>query len=128
VPSKKKTRANALSNDLSKSALYRKTPIGFLSRRYYKMEYRINDSKDKYRNKYYKGLYLLPRKKFYEWALEHPTFLKLFNDYKMSGYHLTKTPTIDRINPAVGYKISNMEWVTLSENCRRARVTQKRLK
>jgi hypothetical protein len=106
---------------------YRKTHAGYLSIKYDNLYFRVKLSKE-LRHRSYKGLYVLKRQDFFKWAKEHPIFLKLYNAYMLSGFQLTKAPTVDRINPSVGYKVSNLEWVTYSENCRRAAVTKKRFK
>lgn len=76
----------------------------------------------------YYGLPILRRKDFYNWALNQPRFLLLLNEYIHAGFSRKLAPSIDRLNPNKGYTLGNMEWVTLSENSRRAAVTRRRFK
>ncbi len=106
---------------------YNRSPFGFLSRLYMNMKSRIKYSYLK-SFKHYKGLDILPRNKFYKWAVKHPIYIKLYNEYKSNNYIKRLAPSVDRINPDKGYVLSNMEWVTYSENIRRSIITRKRFK
>lgn len=97
---------------------YEKTVNGFLMRLYRNMKSRIGGvQKQKYH--LYEGKELLDRKEFYDWAKSNVTFVRLFEDYEKSGYDRKLAPSVDRINSGKGYEISNMEFVTHSENSRR---------
>ena len=105
---------------------YEKTPKGFLMRLYRNMKSRITGvQKEKYH--LYKGKYLLDKNVFYKWAEFHPAFVSLFNNYVSNSFPRKLSPSVDRINPDLGYTLENMEWVTMSENSRRSSVTRKRL-
>ena len=106
---------------------YEKTPKGFLMRMYRNMTSRIKGIQ-KIKFHLYKGKSILPKEEFYAWAESHPKFLELYNTYVFSGYQMKLAPSVDRINPDLGYELSNMEWVTHSENGRRSSITRKRLK
>lgn len=110
-----------------KNRIYEKTPKGFIMRLYRNMKSRVLGIQ-KNNSHLYKGLFLLPKDQFYSWALNHPTFMELYNRYLSNGYSRKLAPSVDRINPDIGYKLKNMEWVTLSENSRRASITKRRLK
>lgn len=73
----------------------------------------------------YKGKYLLPRKEFYQWAINQDTFHKLWSVWVNSKYDRKLCPTVDRVDPKKGYELSNMEWITHSENSRRSSTTGK---
>ena len=75
----------------------------------------------------YQGKKILPKEEFYEWAKSSPEFWKLFDDWTYHSYKRTMTPSVDRVDPKEGYVISNMEWVTHSENSRRSSEARKRL-
>lgn len=96
---------------------YEKTPKGFLMRLYRNMQSRITGVQ-KAKWHLYKDKYLLPRDSFYNWALNSPDFYFLYTDWVRSGYTRKLTPTVDRIDPAKGYELSNMRWLTHSENSR----------
>lgn len=97
---------------------YEKTPNGFLMRLYRNMTSRVNGVQ-KPKHHLYKGKYLLPKLTFYSWAHWHPVFWALWADWVESDYDRKLTPSVDRINSKLGYRPSNMEWVTHSENSRR---------
>lgn len=106
---------------------YEKTKKGFLVRLYRNMQSRI-EGVQKQKHHLYEGLSLLPRETFYEWALNSPEFHKLFDEYKSQGYPRKLAPSVDRVNSSLGYFISNMEWVTHSENSRRGTISLNRKK
>lgn len=98
--------------------IYEKTPNGFLMRMYHNMKSRINGIQKK-KHHLYKEKYLLPKEDFYKWAKSNNKFFELFSNYEASGYDQKLAPSVDRIDSAKGYEITNMEWVTHSENSRR---------
>lgn len=97
---------------------YEKTKKGFLMRLYRNMQSRVTGIN---RSKWhlYAGCSLLPRADFYDWALGSAEFHRLFESWELSNYSLRLTPSVDRLDSALGYELSNMEWVTQSENSRR---------
>jgi hypothetical protein len=74
----------------------------------------------KHKRHLYEGKDILSREEFYEWALATPEFHRLFDGWVASGYRCGASPSVDRIDPTKGYVLSNMEWVTHSENSRRS--------
>ena len=97
---------------------YERTINGKLMRIYRNMQSRITGVQ-KQKSHLYQGKYLLGREQFYEWARANPDFLRLYNDWVKSGYERKLAPTVDRINPSIGYQLDNMQWLTHSENSRR---------
>jgi hypothetical protein len=65
------------------------------------------------------GLPYISRQEFVAWAGSSNEYKKLFKEWEISGFLRKLTPTIDRVDPAEGYIISNMEFVTQGENSRR---------
>lgn len=106
---------------------YEKTPMGFLMRMYHNMHERVVGIQKK-KFHLYANLYLLPKDEFYTWARNSPSFWEMFKVWEKSKYSRKLTPTVDRINPVKGYELSNMEWVTHSENSRRSSITRLRFK
>lgn len=98
---------------------YEKTPKGFLMRMYRNMQSRVTGVQPK-KAHLYKGKYLLSRQEFYDWAIPDIEFHKLFGKWVKSNYDRKLTPTVDRVDSSNGYTLSNMEWVTHSENSRRS--------
>ena len=102
---------------------YEKTPKGFLMRLYRNMQSRVTGVQ-KAKIHLYLGKSLLPRDDFYEWSLGSDVFNKLFNEWELSNYDRKLTPSVDRIDSDLGYELTNMEWVTHSENSRRGNVSR----
>ena len=102
---------------------YEKTINGFLVRKYRNMKSRVMGIQ-KLKSHLYKGLFILPKKDFYEWSLNNKSFKKLFNIWVKSNYDRKLCPTVDRIDSLIGYELSNMEWITHSENSRRGAISR----
>lgn len=98
---------------------YEKTHNGFLVRLYRNMKSRITGVQMA-KFHLYEGKELLDKNDFYKWAKNSPKFYELFKEYEDSNYDRKLAPSVDRINSKLGYFIDNMEWVTHSENSRRA--------
>ncbi len=102
---------------------YEKTKKGFLMRLYRNMKSRI-DGVQKSKHHLYRGLGILDKGIFYKWAINCPEFHSLFDEYESSGYPRKLAPSVDRIDSSVGYRIDNMEFVTMSENSRRGSISR----
>jgi hypothetical protein len=100
------------------SARYEKTPSGFLMRKYRNMKSRVTGVQKK-KHHLYAGIDLLDKEAFYEWSKTSKEFAELFGAWVESGYARKQTPSIDRIDPSLGYTIGNMQWITFTENSRR---------
>lgn len=97
---------------------YEKTKKGFLMRCYRNMQSRVKGIQ-KLKAHLYQGKDLLDREEFYKWALADNTFHKLFDEWEELEYQQKFSPSINRIDSDYGYVLSNMEWLTHSENSRR---------
>lgn len=75
--------------------------------------------------KYFFGREIMPKEQFINWALEHPIFNRLYDNWVSTGYNIRFVPSPDRLDSSRGYEQGNIEWVVYSENCRRA--TKRRL-
>lgn len=68
------------------------------------------------------GKGLLSREEFFEWC-KHPEimtiFVALYFDWMNDGFPLGLSPSIDRIDPELGYVKSNLQWLTFDENSRK---------
>jgi len=102
---------------------YEKTEHGFIMRLYRNMKSRI-DGVQKKNTDLYVGKCLLDKNVFYGWALNNMEFKRLFVNYTESGYSRKLAPSVDRINSKEGYDLSNMEFVTMSENSRRGSLSR----
>jgi hypothetical protein len=102
---------------------YEKTKKGFLVRLYRNMLSRVSGVQ--FTKFYlYQGKSILDKNTFYEWALNDNNFNKLFDAYEQSGYERKLAPSVDRINSNLGYEITNMEFVTMSENSKRGSISR----
>lgn len=114
-----KQRLYRLKTNNTNTKKYEKTPNGFLVRLYRNMKSRISGVQVA-KFYLYEGKELLPKEDFYVWAKNSDKFYELFKEYENSNYDRKLAPSVDRVNSKLGYKIENMEWVTHSENSRRA--------
>lgn len=116
-------RERRLKSNNAETKRYEKTINGFLMRLYRNMKSRISGvQKEKYH--LYEGKELLSKDEFYEWAKSNDTFLALFDEYKKNEYDRRLAPSVDRIDSSKGYELSNMEFVTHSENSRRGSLSK----
>jgi hypothetical protein len=106
---------------------YEKTKNGFLMRLYRNMKSRVSGVQS-LKHHLYKGKSILDKKEFYEWSKSRPEFHELFCNWERSGYQRKLTPSVDRVNPLLGYEISNMEWVTMSVNSARSKISKNKIK
>ena len=118
-------RVKRKENGNAHTKKYEKTPKGFLMRCYRNMQSRITGVQ-KAKFHLYVDKELLARQDFYNWSLSNDTFWDLYDEWVASGYERRLTPSVDRIDSDKGYDISNMEWVTHSENSRRGALSPKR--
>ena len=118
-------RERRLKSNNVETKRYEKTINGFLMRLYRNMKSRISGvQKEKYH--LYVGKELLNKDEFYEWAKSNDTFLVLFDEYKKNEYDRRLAPSVDRVDSSKGYELSNMEFVTHSENSRRGSLNKLR--
>ena len=96
---------------------YWKTPKGKVMATYNNMNGRVRGIQ-KSKVHLYGGLGILPRDEFYAWALANEDYLQLFKDWVLSNHDRKLSPSIDRIDTSIGYELSNMRWLTHSENSR----------
>jgi len=87
-----------------------RTYIGCLSYIYSRMRRRIRT------DKHYKGLSLISRQEFYEWAKREDTYYNVFKAWIDSDYDKYLSPSIDRLDSSKGYVFGNMRFITTQEN------------
>jgi len=59
---------------------------------------------------------LYSKEEFKTWITSKKEFIKLFNNWKHSGYKTELKPSVDRMNPNIGYEFTNMELMTWEDN------------
>lgn len=104
---------------------YINTINGFLVRVYQNMKGRTSGLQKKDYPHLYKGKELLDRQVFYDWSKQNEAFKTLYQQYIDSGRDKKLVPSIDRIDTEKGYTIDNIQWITFSENCRKAKKVNK---
>lgn len=114
-----KQREYRRANGNAVTKRYERTKKGKLMRTYRNMQSRVSGILRK-KAHLYKGLEILDREDFYEWAMASPEFHNLYDGWVSSNYKCGASPSVDRVDPSKGYTLDNMEWVTHSENSRRA--------
>lgn len=120
---KQRERRKRTGNATTKK--YEKTPKGFIMRLYRNMQSRVTGvQKQKYH--LYQGKELLKREDFYNWAIDNPCFLQMFETYKNSEFNRKLAPTVDRIDSSRGYTLDNMRWLTHSENSKLGSLSRKK--
>lgn len=67
----------------------------------------------------YTGLNVMTRDEFFEWGASCLVFHELYEDWACSGFNRKLAPSVDRINPVLGYVHGNVKWMTLSENAKK---------
>lgn len=118
---RQRIRRKATGNASTKK--YEKTKRGFLMRLYRNMQSRVTGVQ-KAKHHLYRGISLLERERFYDWAMASPRFHAMFYDWQWAQYDRKMTPSVDRVDSSRGYTTDNMEWVTRSENSRRGTLSR----
>lgn len=65
------------------------------------------------------GKGLISLEEFMEWCKDFDNlnvFLALYFDWAHAGFSLHLSPSIDRINPDLGYIVGNLQWLSFSDN------------
>jgi hypothetical protein len=121
------TKKYRAENNNSCTRKYEKTKKGYLVRTYRNMLSRVTGVL-KTKAHLYKGLAILDKEAFYEWALNDEEFNRLFSIWVGSNYGKDLSPSIDRINPKIGYAQGNIRWLPHWENSVRPLYGRKRTK
>ena len=56
------------------------------------------------------------KEEFRKWLYSQPLFFELYNNWVSSEYDKNLTPSVDRINSSISYKMSNIQLMTWHEN------------
>lgn len=94
---------------------YEKTINGFLMRTYRNMKSRVTGIQ-KLKAHLYLGKELLPKEDFYNWSKNNLQFQNLYKNWVINNYDQKLSPSINRIDPNIGYRLDNIEWITHSMN------------
>lgn len=89
---------------------YSQRRLGLLRQMYSNMYTRIRSHHG------YRGLPILNRLDFYDWAIAQSSYHQLYDEWQRNDYLFALTPSINRKDSSKGYLIANMEFLTLHEN------------
>ena len=120
-----KQRAYRIATGNAATLKYERTKHGKLVRNYRNMKSRV-DGVQWMKAHLYVGKSLLPKEEFYDWAMASNEFHRLYREWVESDYSRKLAPSVDRVDSKRGYEVSNMQWVTHSENSRRGAVSPRR--
>lgn len=66
------------------------------------------------------GKDICTKEEFIDWCKNFSNlnvFLTLYFEWAMNGFNRWDSPSIDRIDPKLGYTLDNLQWLAFSENC-----------
>jgi len=111
-------RKNTGRNDKEYCRKYRANlkfnPKSYLRKRYDSIVGRVK------RFKTYKGRAVsFTKQEFVNFGLDDPSFNKLYNEWKESGFSYSLTPSVDRIDNDKGYDLTNIQFITLVDNIKK---------
>lgn len=69
-----------------------------------------------------KGKGIMEREEFFIWCKNFDNlnvFMALYFEWAGEGFPLHLAPSVDRINPDLGYIDGNLQWLSFEENCRK---------
>lgn len=88
----------------------------FLSNLYSAMKRRVTTGTNTNTPHLYVGKPIMPRDVFMSWAKNHPDFLEMYKRWVSCNFDRKLTPVVNRLDSSKGYVLSNVEWVTNSQN------------
>lgn len=68
------------------------------------------------------GKEFLSLKEWIEWCYKednYKKFIELYNGWVQNNFDKKMSPSIDRIDSKKGYVLGNLQWLTLSDNCKK---------
>lgn len=113
----RKQRESRVAIGNSYTRKYEKSLKGFIMRTYRNMKSRV-EGVQKGKAHLYFGKFLVNKEDFYLWVESRDDFFILWGQWLESDYDRKLTPSIDRVDSNLGYDLSNMRWITHSENSR----------
>lgn len=107
---------DARESDLKR---YRNNIQRYLDSRYSSLKTRCNGKG----HASYNGRKLLTKDEWNEWTKQQmPRFMELYKAWRNKGFKRKFAPSVDRIDNNKGYEIDNMQWITQSENSKKAMI------
>lgn len=87
----------------------------FLRQKYAQVKQRCTNKKRLDHKRYHDKLDI-EIEDFYNRFIKDEQFNRLYIDWQESNYEYCKCPSVDRINPKLGYSIDNIQFITHSQN------------
>lgn len=90
--------------------------------RYWKHKYAMLKQRciGKYSHKSYIGREYLSQEEWIDWCEKtKEQFMPMYRAWQESGFKKKLAPSVDRIDESKGYVLGNLQWLTLSENCKK---------
>lgn len=109
-----------LHKDLRDAA--HKTLRGLVIKAYSGMKSRVEGRGPVAGRHLYTGLGIMPKEEFVAWATADAVYRALHAAWVKSAYERKLSPSIDRIDTQRGYVRGNVQWLTLSDNSRKAQM------
>lgn len=94
---------------------YKRTLRGMILERYKEMRCRVEGKRPRGRHRY-EGLSICDKEDFLNWSEVDLVLHMLYRGWVESNYDKRLSPSVDRIDPTQGYILSNIRWVTHSQN------------
>ena len=94
---------------------YKRTLKGMILERYKEMRCRVEGKRPRGKHRY-EGLSICSKSDFLNWSMSNLKLISIYCTWVISNYQRKLSPSVDRINPARGYDLNNIQWITLSEN------------
>lgn len=66
------------------------------------------------------GKGIATKEEFFAWCKNFENlnvFLTIYFDWAHNGFNRWDSPSIDRVDPAKGYTLDNLQWLSFAENC-----------
>lgn len=99
--------------------LKRQSVEHFIKEMYWNISGRVNGKSINKSSSYYKGLDICSKDEFFDFALNNVELKKLFKNWELNNYQRKFIPSVDRIDPTIGYTIGNIQFLTQSDNTKK---------
>lgn len=107
------------AKELTKVLNYKRSRYGRLYVSYKLLKHRCEGRYPIGPRRLYKGLPFLSKLEFLDWAANQSDYHRLYDDWVKHDFAYALTPTVDRIDPKIGYLIGNIRWLPFKKNARR---------
>ena len=89
---------------------------GLPSRRYRGMKERTHGCRRNRRHTSAMNKPICSKQEFIDWSVTDPDYVRLYREWKDSGFKPDLSPSIHRLDESLGYELGNMKWLTRLEH------------